>query len=179
MQKIQIYTYIHFWNIANYLLSITLGIPNTHLDWLKKVISIQNHIQNNFIAQIITKMKWTHYLAKLWTCLDTTGYVHWINVLLLWMPNHTYFNPIQDGHFQGCSRMGGGAEKPLLPKICHAYPKMMKLDSYTLPIDHPKNMSITWHTPWVLLTSAIFHWKSANFVISRNTDIDFILIHNF
>ena len=33
--------------------------------------------------------------------------------------------------------------------------------------------------PWVLLTSEIFHLKSANFVMSRNTDIDCILIHNF
>ena len=33
--------------------------------------------------------------------------------------------------------------------------------------------------PWVLLTSAFFHQKSANFVISRNTDTDYILIHNF
>ena len=31
----------------------------------------------------------------------------------------------------------------------------------------------------VLLTSAFFHWKSANFVVSRNTDIDCILTHNF
>ena len=34
-------------------------------------------------------------------------------------------------------------------------------------------------TPWVLLTSAFFHRKSASFAISRNTDIDCILIHNF
>ena len=27
---------------------------------------------------------------------------------------------------------------------------------------------------WVLLKSAFFHWKSANFVMSRNTDIDYI-----
>ena len=26
---------------------------------------------------------------------------------------------------------------------------------------------------------SIFHWKSVTFVISRNTDIDTILIHNF
>ena len=34
--------------------------------------------------------------------------------------------PIQDGHFRGCSRMGGG-QKALLPKIFHTYPTMMKL----------------------------------------------------
>ena len=51
--------------------------------------------------------------------------------------------------------------------------------SYTLPKNDPKNIWITWHTPWVPLTSAIFHWKSANFAISRNTCIDCILIQNF
>ena len=34
-------------------------------------------------------------------------------------------NPIQDGHFRGCSRMGG--KKAPLPKICHTYPTIMKL----------------------------------------------------
>ena len=31
-------------------------------------------------------------------------------------------NPIQDGHFRGCSRMGGETKRPTLPKICHRYP---------------------------------------------------------
>ena len=51
--------------------------------------------------------------------------------------------------------------------------------SYILPKEDPKNIWITWHTPWVLLTSAFFHRKSANFAISRNTDIDCILIQDF
>ena len=33
-------------------------------------------------------------------------------------------NTIQDGPFRSCSWMGG---QPPLPKICHAYPTMMKL----------------------------------------------------
>ena len=38
------------------------------------------------------------------------------------------FNPIQDGLFWGCSRMGGGEAKiPPIPKICHTYPTMTKL----------------------------------------------------
>ena len=39
-------------------------------------------------------------------------------------------NPIQDGPFQGCLRIGGGeGKKPPPPplKICHTYPTMMKL----------------------------------------------------
>ena len=35
-------------------------------------------------------------------------------------------NPIQDGQFRGCSRMGGDKKAPL-PKICHTYPTIMKL----------------------------------------------------
>ena len=45
-------------------------------------------------------------------------------------------NPIQDGLFRGCSRMA----KNDLPKICHTYPTMMKLGSYTLPKEDPKNI---------------------------------------
>ena len=34
-----------------------------------------------------------------------------------------YVNPIQDGHFWGCSRVGGGGQKSShLPKICHTHP---------------------------------------------------------
>ena len=40
-------------------------------------------------------------------------------------------SPIQDVHFWGCSRIegggGGGCKKATLPKICHTYPKMMKV----------------------------------------------------
>ena len=35
------------------------------------------------------------------------------------------FNPIRDGLFRGCSRMGG--KKVPLPKICYTYPTKMKL----------------------------------------------------
>ena len=51
--------------------------------------------------------------------------------------------------------------------------------SYTLSKEDPENIWITWHSPWVLLTSAFFHRKSANFAISRNTDLDCVLIYNF
>ena len=51
--------------------------------------------------------------------------------------------------------------------------------SYILPKEDPKNVQIRWHTPWVLLTSAFFYRNSGTFVISINTDMDWILIHNF
>ena len=37
-------------------------------------------------------------------------------------------NPIQDGHFWGCSQMREGQKRLPLPKICHTYLTMMKLD---------------------------------------------------
>ena len=44
---------------------------------------------------------------------------------------YLWINLIQDGHFRGCSRIGGGvggeAKWLPLPKICHIYPTMMKL----------------------------------------------------
>ena len=83
------------------------------------------------------------------------------------------------GIFGAAYGWGGQKGTPPLTKICHTYPTMMKLGSYSLPKEDPKNISITRHTPWVLLTSAFSHWKSANFVISRNTDIDCISMHNF
>ena len=35
---------------------------------------------------------------------------------------------------------GGGRQKAPLPKICHTYPTMVKLDSYTLPKEDSKNI---------------------------------------
>ena len=40
---------------------------------------------------------------------------------------YALFNPIQDGPFQGFSRIRGEPTRPPLPKICHTYPIMMKL----------------------------------------------------
>ena len=89
-------------------------------------------------------------------------------------------NPIQDGLFRGCSRMRGGGRKkaPSLKSVTHIlqcsnlaqlYLTQRRLKKYMNRVTHP-------------LSSAdirIFHRKSANFAVSRNTDIDCILIHNF
>ena len=67
-----------------------------------------------------------------------------------------FFNPIQDGLFRGCSRMGGWPKRPSLPKICCIYHTMMKLGTLIplIPKGDPKTIWVTWHTPLVLLTSA-------------------------
>ena len=66
-----------------------------------------------------------------------------------------------------------------LPKICHTYPSLMKLDTVIHYLNKTK-ISINEVAQW--LSSAeinrIFHRKSATLDISRNTDTDFILIHN-
>ena len=52
-------------------------------------------------------------------------------------------NSIHDGLFRGCSRMGGGgggSKKAPFPKIWHTYPTMIKLGSYSLPKEDPKNI---------------------------------------
>ena len=86
------------------------------------------------------------------------------------------------GTFGTAHRWGGIQKRSLHPKTCHTYPTMMKFNTvipYLKKIKKKKKKWITWHTPWLLLTSAFFHRKSANFFISRNTDIDCILVHNF
>ena len=78
------------------------------------------------------------------------------------------------GAAHGCGG-GGGAKKFPSPKICHTYPTMMKIGTQRR---FKKYIKYVTH----YLSSAdisIFHRKSANFTISRNTDTDCILKHNF
>ena len=97
-----------------------------------------------------------------------------------WFSNtHKVLTLYRMGYFGAAhgSKRGEGAKRPLLAKICHSYPTMTNLGSYTLPKQDPKYIWIMWHTSWILLTSAFSHWKSVKFAIPRNTDIDCILIH--
>ena len=89
--------------------------------------------------------------------------------------NNWYFLPLTP------FRMGffRAAHGWALPKICHTYPTMMKLGSVIPYLKKIEKIWITWHTLWLRLTSAFFHQKSANVVISRITDMDCILVYNF
>ena len=78
-----------------------------------------------------------------------------------------FVNPIQMG-FLGAGHGWGEKGSPSLKSVTHI------LHWWNLAQLYP-----TWHTFWVLQTSAFFHWKWVNFALSRNTDIDCILIHNF
>ena len=56
-------------------------------------------------------------------------------------------NPIQDGLFWGCWRMERGGKKGPHPKICHAYPTMMKLGIVIPHLKRPqKYMNHVTHT---------------------------------
>ena len=63
------------------------------------------------------------------------------NINLVHFRGHDNFNPIQGGHFWGCSWMGGGAGGKKAPSLKFVtYPAIMKLGSYTLPREDPKNI---------------------------------------
>ena len=51
--------------------------------------------------------------------------------------------------------------------------------SHTLTRKDPKKYMNHVTHPLSFADTSIFHWKSANFATSENTDIDSILVHNF
>ena len=81
------------------------------------------------------------------------------------------------GFFRGCSRMGGGQKGPPLKSVTH--PTMMKLGTVIPYLKKIQKIYESRDTPVTSADISIFHWKSANFVISRNTDKDCILVYNF
>ena len=107
-------------------------------------------------------------------CIRFAWKVNLMKMIIYMFRTQRRINSIQDGLFRGCSRMMGGPPQ----NLSHIFYNDETWQSYTLPKEDPKNIQITWHIPWVLLTSAFFHQKSANFATTRNTGIDWILIHN-
>ena len=83
------------------------------------------------------------------------------------------------GFFGAAHVLGGGGGKPSPLNLSRISYNEKTWHSYTLPKEDPKSIWITWHTSWVPLILAFFHQKSAKFAISRNADIDCIVIHNF
>ena len=121
--------------------------------------------QNKFV-------RWTeHFVCLKWRLKKTI--CQWIPSVMRftfveWTSALTLFRM---GFFRAAHGLGGGGS--------HISYNVEAWHRYTLPKEDPKNIWITWHIPWVLLRSAFFHQKSANLAISRNTDVDCILISNF
>ena len=78
--------------------------------------------------------------------------------------------------FFGAAHGWGGGKKAPLPKICHTYPTTIKLGTV---VPYPRKIKKIYESRDSPLDQHFFHRKSANFAISKNTDIDRILIHNF
>ena len=66
------------------------------------------------------------------------------------------FNPIREWAFSGLLTDG--------QNLSHISCNDETWHSCTLPKENSKNIRITWHNPWVLLSSAFFHRKPANFL---------------
>ena len=73
--------------------------------------------------------------------------------------------------------MDGVPPKANVPRICHAYPTMMKLGTSIAFL----KKSLMNHVTHRLSSADIinFNQKSTIFTILRNTSIDWILMHNF
>ena len=73
-----------------------------------------------------------------------------------------------------------GAKKPPHPKICHTYPTMIKLDKFIPYLKKIQKIYKSRETPLEFCWHQHFFTENQEtFAISRNTDIDCILIHYF
>ena len=74
----------------------------------------------------------------------------------------------------------GDQKSPPFPKICHTYPTKIKLGPVIpcLKKIQKKCMNRVTHTSSSAEISIFFQQKSANFAISNNTDVGYILVHN-
>ena len=83
------------------------------------------------------------------------------------------------GIFGTAHGMGGGAKGPL-PKICRPYPTMIKIGAVIPYLKKIQKIYESCDTPSEFCWHQHFFLrKSGNFIISNNTDIDSILMHNF
>ena len=83
-------------------------------------------------------------------------------------------NPIQDGLFWGCSRMGedggGGWQKgPPLPKICYTFPTMMKLGTLIPYLEKIENIYKSRDTPFLLEISKFCYVKKYRYRLYFDT----------
>ena len=89
-----------------------------------------------------------------------------------WVPEMN-LNHIQEGVFSGLVTYVG-TKRFSLPKICHTYPTIMKLDTDIPYLKKIQKIYKSFDTSLHFFTQ-----NQQNFAISRKTDIDCILRHNF
>ena len=81
------------------------------------------------------------------------------------------------GHFGAAHRWGEGWQKGSpFSKICHTYPTLMRLGAY---IPYLKKIQKTHKSRDTNAGISVFYRKLAISVISGNTSIDCVLMHNF
>ena len=86
--------------------------------------------------------------------------------------NSTIVNPIQMGIFRATHGWGEG-KKAILPKICHTYPITMKLGTVIPYLKKTQKITESRDTPSEFWGQQhFFYQRLANFVLSRNTDIN-------
>ena len=68
---------------------------------------------------------------------------------------------------------------PPVSKTCHTNATIMKLGTVISYLKKIQKIYESRGTPLSSADISIFHWKSANFAVSKNADIDCILIHSF
>ena len=83
------------------------------------------------------------------------------------------------GFFGAAHGWGEGPFWPPLSKICHTYPTMMKLGIVVPYLGKTQKLYKSRDTSLDFCSHQhFFYQESANFPTSRNTGIDWILIHN-
>ena len=93
------------------------------------------HWRRKFIfwPQLATNMAWANIVGRAWSKnntirkdLSSFWSAKWVNASLVLIGN---FNRIRTLTLIEAAHRWGEAKSPSLPKVCHAYPKMTKLDT--------------------------------------------------
>ena len=96
-------------------------------------MAVKDIFQFNQTALNLKKYTQYHLMRFLSFHLSENLYIHFINTILKIRCLFKALNPIQDQPFRGCSPIawgeGGGGHKGPIPKFCHTYLRMTKLDT--------------------------------------------------
>ena len=85
-----------------------------------------------------------YYLTNLQSFLIQQHFTFYFYFTLTW---RSYINLIQDLPFWDCSKMGGEEKRPPFPKICYAYPTMMKLGTVISYLKKIQKIYESWDAP--------------------------------